>query len=538
MGSTALSRRGPAAWTLRTRLIVVLVAVVAAVSLLVGVASVLSLSSFLNRRLDAQLTDVVSRTNNNFRPEADDAPLQPGPEPALASAPCTVADQGTLSRLLGRGGLFPPGQAAGTLRAAVEEGQVIQAAVLDRNGCPNLLTAGQARELAGLPADNRLRTVHLGGDLGDYRVIAWTGQDGETSVNGLPLSDVQQTVDELAVVITVVALIALAAAAAGGAVIVRLTLRPLRRVAATAGRVAELPLDRGEVALAVRVPEEDTDPRTEVGQVGAALNRMLGHVARALAARQASEARVRRFVSDASHELRTPLAAIRGYAELTRRSRDTVPPDVAYAVARVESEARRMTGLVEDLLLLARLDEGRPVERKPVDLSELVVGAVSDAHAAGPDHDWQLDLPEQPVSVIGDRARCHQVVANLLANARTHTPPGTTVRVMLRAQPGAEAVPAEAVLSVTDDGPGIPPDLQPEVFERFARGDESRSRAAGSTGLGLAIVAAVVEAHHGRVEVSSRPGCTTFTVHLPLAPAAGVIDRVIQLPAAPAVPSR
>ena len=195
-------------------------------------------------------------------------------------------------------------------------------------------------------------------------------------------------------------------------------------MAATATRVAELPLDRGEVALAERVPDADTDPRTEVGQVGAALNRMLDHVGNALEARHASETQVRQFVADASHELRTPLAAIRGYAELSRRSREPVPDEVAHVLRRVESEAQRMTALVEDLLLLARLDAGRPLAHDPVDLTMLVVDAVSDAHAAGPGHDWQLDLPDEPVVVTGDGARLHQVLANLLANARTHTPAG------------------------------------------------------------------------------------------------------------------
>ncbi|MEV4202979.1 sensor histidine kinase, partial [Micromonospora globbae] len=279
--------------------------------------------------------------------------------------------------------------------------------------------------------------------------------------------------------------------------------------AATAGRVSELTLDRGEVALSERVPESDTDPRTEVGQVGGALNRMLGHVAAALAARQASETRVRQFVADASHELRTPLAAIRGYAEVARRGRDQVPPDVAHALRRVESESTRMTHLVDDLLLLARLDSGRPLVAEPVDLTALVVDALSDAHVAGPEHRWQLDLPDEPLTVTGDAARLHQVVANLLANARVHTPPGTTVTTTLRGEPDA------AVLRVADDGPGVPPTLRAEIFERFTRGDSSRSRAHGSTGLGLSIVAAVVEAHHGTVTVDSHPGRTVFTVRLP-----------------------
>jgi two-component system OmpR family sensor kinase len=301
-----------------------------------------------------------------------------------------------------------------------------------------------------------------------------------------------------------------AVGAAIGAVVVRLTLRPLRRVAATAQQVSELQLDRGEVALGVRVPDSYTDRRTEVGQVGAALNAMLGHVAQALTARQASETRVRRFVADASHELRTPLAAIRGYAELSRRSQEPIPADVAHALDRVESQTIRMTGLVEDLLLLASLDSGRPILVEPVDLSVLLVGALSDAHAAGPDHRWRLDLPEDSVIVPGEGARLTQVVVNLLGNARTHTPAGTTVTAGLATQG------PDAVITVVDDGPGIPSALQPEVFERFARGDSSRSRAAGSTGLGLSIVAAVVAAHHGTVQVSSVPGRTIFTVSLPM----------------------
>ena len=236
---------------------------------------------------------------------------------------------------------------------------------------------------------------------------------------------------------------------------------------------------------------------------------MLDHIAAALSTRQASEIRVRQFVADASHELRTPLAAIRGYTELAQRKRAEVPDDVAHAMGRVESEAERMTHLVEDLLLLARLDSGRPLERQPVDLSRLCADVVSDAHAAGPDHQWNLDVPAGPLYVPGDDARLHQVVANLLGNARTHTPPGTAVTLSLTAEDGA------AVMRVVDNGPGIPAELQSEVFERFARGDSSRSRHAGSTGLGLAIVSAVVRAHDGTIGLRSVPGHTEFTVRLP-----------------------
>jgi two-component system OmpR family sensor kinase len=321
---------------------------------------------------------------------------------------------------------------------------------------------------------------------------------------------VQLAVYRLAAVITIVAVVGLLLAALLGLLIVRLTLRPLRRVAATASRVAELPLDKGDVALAVRVPDADIEPRTEVGQVGAALNRMLGHVSHALSARQQSESKVRQFVADASHELRTPLAAIRGYAELTRRSRQTLPADISYAMERVESEATRMTGMVDDLLLLARLDAGRPVEHEDVDLTALLVDVVSDAHVAGPAHPLELTLPDEPIVVSGDNHRLHQVVANLLTNARTHTPPGTHIAVRLA------QVAESARITVSDDGPGIPASLLPSVFDRFARGDDSRSRAAGSTGLGLAIVSSVVAAHGGTVRVESAPGRTEFTVELPI----------------------
>jgi two-component system OmpR family sensor kinase len=325
----------------------------------------------------------------------------------------------------------------------------------------------------------------------------------------LPLADVEAIVLQLTLLVVGIGVLGVAAAAGAGAVVVRVALRPLERVADAATRVAELPLDRGEVALAVRVDDRDADPATEVGKVGAAFNVMLDHVSSALTARQASERKVRTFVADASHELRTPLASIRGYAELTRRARHDLPADVEHAIGRVESESVRMTGLVEDLLLLARLDEGAALEGTSVDLSRLVVDAVSDARAAGPDHTWQLEIPEEPVLVSGDASRLHQVVANLLANARTHTPPDTVVTARIT------TVAQDAVIEVHDTGPGINAELVPTVFERFVRGDGSRARATGSTGLGLAIVTAVVEAHGGRAEVESVPGSTTFRVILP-----------------------
>jgi two-component system OmpR family sensor kinase len=471
--------------TLRTRLIGALVGLVALVCLIIGVGTELAVYDFQIKQVDQQIQNMRPRTTN-FRDGAGDG--------AGRRDDCTNTRP-------------PPG--------------VNVNVIVDGPCGPHVVDSGNPAELKQLtPAQQavvdavplgRPVTEHLDG-LGDYRLVATTASGGDTVVTGVPLGPVYQIRNQVILIEIIVGLVALLVAGLAGQLIVRRTLRPLDRVAATAGRVTALPLDRGEVALSVRVPAKDTDPRTEVGQVGAALNRMLGHVAAALSARQASEMRVRHFVADASHELRTPLAAIRGYAELTRRGRDEVPPDVAHALRRVESEAARMTVLVEDLLLLARLDSGRPLETEPVDLSRLVIDAVSDAHVAGPDHRWQLDLPEESVAVAGDAARLHQVVANLLANGGTHTPPGTTVTTSLAVNDG------HAVLSVVDDGPGIPGELMPELFERFARGDSSRSRQAGSTGLGLAIVAAVVEAHRGQVDVTSEPGRTAFTVRLPVDP--------------------
>ena len=322
-----------------------------------------------------------------------------------------------------------------------------------------------------------------------------------------------QTLTRVALIFAVVTALAVAVATVAGLLVIRRALAPLDRVAATAGAVAALPLDRGEVALPMRVADLDANPGTEVGRLGLAINRMLDHIAAALSARQASESRVRQFVADASHELRTPLAAIRGYTELAQRKRAEVPADVAHAMGRVESEAARMTHLVEDLLLLARLDSGRPLERRPVDLARLCADAVSDAHIAGPEHRWNLEVPAEPVMVPGDEARLHQVLANLLANARVHTPAGTAVTTSLR------AVGDCAVLLVADDGPGIPAHLQAEVFERFARADTARTHKDGSTGLGLAIVSAVVRAHGGDITLRSAPGRTDFTVRLPGFPA-------------------
>jgi two-component system OmpR family sensor kinase len=470
------------AWSLRRRLVVGIVALLAVVSIVVGVSSVAALRQTLLARLDEQVLDAAGRASG---------PLFGG--------------QGD-----------EPGDRIGTLVVRVHDGEVVRAAYVTESGADVDLDDAQVDELLALKTGEQPVTVELG-ELGEFRVAARQAPSpgGDTIIAGLSMGEVATTTANLALIFALVTAAALAVAALAGTQVVRVALRPLGRVTATARRVAELPLAQGQVTLAERVP--DSDPRTEVGQVGAAFNLMLEHVESSLRARQESEEKVRQFVADASHELRTPLASIRGYSELTRRTGLKLPEDIVYALARIESESVRMTSLVEELLLLARLDAGQDLVHGTVDLVPLLADAVSDAHAASPDHEWRVETGEAPVVVAGDANRLHQVVANLLANARVHTPAGTVVTASL-AVDGAETDGAEAVLTVADDGPGIPEDLKPVLFERFARGDGSRSRATGSTGLGLAIVAAVVEAHGGSVTVESRPRDTRFVVRLPLAP--------------------
>jgi two-component system OmpR family sensor kinase len=473
----------------------------------IGVGTEIALHRFLMNQLDAQVAEAGRRSTAIF--DLGPAPRPPGfhRPPAGFDRPPPSFDPET-----GTGPAFldAPGQSTRTVGAVVSGGKVVDAGVITASGSPQHITDAAAAQLAGIRPDQHEATVNLDG-LGRYRVIATHARSGQTIVSGLPTAGVDDTLLSVAAIFGVVAGIAVAAATAAGIIIIRRQLAPLSRVSAAARDVANLELDRGEVTLPTPIVAVDpAAAHTEVGQLGAALNRMLDRIADALSVRYASETRVRQFVADASHELRTPLAAIRGYTELAQRQREDVPAEVAHAMCRVESEARRMTQLVEDMLLLARLDAGRPLEREQVDLSQLAVDAVSDAHIAGPDHRWLLDLPDEPVMVVGDRPRLQQVLANLLANCRTHTPPGTSITTSL-ATDGDGGI----ALTVADDGPGIPADLQPEIFERFARGDSSRSRREGSTGLGLAIVSAVVKAHHGTIAVRSVPGDTAFTVRLP-----------------------
>jgi two-component system OmpR family sensor kinase len=483
--------RLPRPRTLRARLTAGLVVLLAISCAAVGVAAVVELNGFLTRRLDQQ----IQQAGAAFPQSLEHGTYQPS-KPSDRDGD----EHGDTRR-----------QAAETFGARLVNGRVTNAAVVPANDRQNpdiALTAADRAALAGLPVDGRGHTVCLS-HLHDYRLIAWPGKDGDVLVTGLPTEPVRAAVTRLELVAVVVLGLALIAAGVAGALWVRWSLRPLSRVAATATRVSELPLASGEVALPPRAP--DSDPRSEVGRVAAAFNRMLRHVEDALTKRHASEERLRRFAADASHELRTPVASVRGHAELALLHPGPVPPEVTRALQRIKAESARMGEMVDDLLLLARLDAGRPLESRPVDLTHLVLDAVTDARAAGPGHRWSLDLPEDPVTIPGDAHRLHQVVANLLANARLHTPVGTKVTVTLETDPDS------AVLSVYDNGPGVPEEVQPGVFERFTRADHRRRTDAsgGGAGLGLSIVAAVVEAHGGSVALDSAPGSTTFRVRLP-----------------------
>lgn len=489
--------------TLGRRLVVRVTALVAAVAIVLASATTLAARQLLVHNIDDQLNVSFSRIL--------------GPTGGPGGPPGRRAPSERVNL---------PGNPIGTVAVLYDPRTGIAiGGALDESGQGTLLTQESADALGRVTPDGSERTQTLP-DLGRYRVMA-VQLGGAVLVVGLPMAQVDSTLSELIILAVLVTVLAVIAALLIAREVVVRSLRPLHRLAGTAQEVSRLELSRGEVHLPVRADPSDANPDSEVGQVGQALNHMLHNVEGALAARQASETKVRQFVADASHELRNPLASIRGYAELTRRGRDALPPDAAFAMGRVESEAERMSRLVEDLLLLARLDAnadggpnaGQELSLTRVDLTAVVLNAVADARVAGPDHQWALELPPEPVFAVADLNRLHQVVANLLGNARTHTPAGTRVVTGVGFEPATDGHPLRALISVTDDGPGIPPEIVDTVFERFTRADTARSRGGKSresTGLGLAIVSAVMHAHGGTAEVTSRPGATRFMLRLPV----------------------
>ncbi|TDW88650.1 HAMP domain-containing sensor histidine kinase [Kribbella sp. VKM Ac-2566] len=461
-----------AARSLSVRVAAAMVVLVAVVSLVIGVLTTAAIGSYLTRQLDGKVAATQDRAIGALK--------NGGPPPDA-----------------------PHGQDAGTVTvytgSSASVGDVITA-----DGKLSELS-DQAVDVLDDLADGQNKTVDLP-DLGEYRVHA-TSVGQFTVITGLPTKDIQNTINSLIGWEALFGGIGVLTAGGVAVFVVRRQLRPLRRVAQTAREVAGLPLDTGEIGMTARVPDQLTDQRTEVGQVAVALNTLLGHMENALDARHRSEQQVRQFVADASHELRTPLTTIHGYAQLSLHQGD--PELFTHAMGKVMVETTRMASLVEDLLLLARLDAGRPLDSRPVDLSRLALDAVTDAQIIAPSHHWELDLPAEPIIVIGDEQRLHQVVANLLTNARRHTPPGTTVTV------AATSSDRSALLTIHDDGPGIPADLLPNVFQRFARADTARNRSTGGAGLGLSLAQSITQAHQGTLTLTSTPGNTTFTLTLP-----------------------
>ncbi|MBU8816482.1 HAMP domain-containing histidine kinase [Mycolicibacterium goodii] len=487
-------------WSLRRQLVVGVSLVVMVALTTIGALSVLTLRSSMVGLIDSQLAgaaDGFSKTVTKYRT----TPLPGGNE---------LPAPGTMKPLI-----HVMGQAQGNVIALIQHGQVADSAFFidgEAKPAPPATTAA-LRDLAATGPTPR--NVELP-ELGWYRVVSHPGDGDETLVTGVSYTPAWEAMIRVTGIVSAMTVVALILTALSTIAIVGIALRPLRRVAATAAEVATLPLDRDNHAIAPRVPRGDTDPRTEVGRVGDTLNQLLDHVERALSDVAASDRRMRQFITDASHELRTPLAAIHGYAELTRQDSSVLPETTEYSLARIEAEAQRMNSLVADLLLLARLDEGQELDTTEVDLTELVADAVNDAAVSAPTHHWSVQVPEDPVWVRADHARLHQTLANLLSNARVHTPEGTSVQTTLVVRGGGDTSHAE--VTVSDNGPGIDQNLLPHLFERFVRADKSRSRAAGSFGLGLSIAASIIEAHGGTISAQSRSGRTSFTIRLPNIP--------------------
>jgi two-component system, OmpR family, sensor kinase len=480
---------------LRVKLIVAVLALVTVALALISLASVTALRGYLVGRLDDQLERVAS----GF---VQERPPDPGPGPGP-----------------GGNGRRPPSPYLVQIRDA---GGVI----LQRPGADDLLEKDLGRP--EVPEDaawlkeraSRPLTVPAEGG-GQWRVLVEPRRDGSggSVVVAASLAGIDSAVGWLQRIDLLVSLGVLLVVAAAGVAIVRASLRPLVEMEQTAEAIAAGDLTR-------RVP--DRDPRTEVGRLAAALNSMLAQIEAAFRARAASETtarrseeRMRRFVADASHELRTPLTTIRGFAELYRQGAAHEPAELDKLMRRIEDQAARMGLLVEDLLLLARLDQQRPLDRRPVDLLALATEAVNDARAVAPDRRIELELGdgggELPLVVLGDEDRLRQVIANLMSNALIHTPAGSPIE--LRAGTHRGDGDGSAAIEVVDHGGGLTREQTERVFERFYRADPARSHAAGGVGLGLSIVAALVAAHGGTVEVRSEPGQgASFLVLLPLDP--------------------
>ena len=388
---------------------------------------------------------------------------------------------------------------AGTDRPVLVEVQNPKGKVLERLGTSEAADVRLPSDL--LSHQGRSHQIEAPGHNGPaFQVIAVPAA-GDTVIAVVSLRSEVSTLSRLFSLNFIVGGIVLALLAVVAAIVLTRSLRPLRRIATTADAIAG-----GD--LAARMPP--APKRSEIGRVATALNSMLAEIEAAFAQRDATEERLRRFLADASHELRTPLTSIRGYAELFRRGANERPQDLARVMRAIEEEAARMSRLVEDLLLLAQLDDARPLERLPVALDDLAEAAVAAARAVEPDRLLQFEFSERPLVVDGDEGRLRQVLDNLLANVRQHTPSGAPALVTLRTER------AQVVLTVEDTGPGVPIADRELVFDRFSRPDPSRERALGGAGLGLAIVRSIVTAHGGEISVrAAQPHGSIFEIRLP-----------------------
>ena len=478
--------------SIRTRLAIAVVLVLAVTLVLLGVVLVRSTRSTLVAQVDDQVLNNAGRLikRNEESPGADggkggDSPGASGETSLQAGAGDNLYERPVARLVYGPGGQVVVAELAG---------------FLDDPKPPPRVPPIPSNRINGL-INHIVTTPAVDGSLA-YRMLVERGPRGTYLVTAAPLSEANAAVARLIRILLGVGTVALLAAALVSWWLIRQGLQPVDRMVETAAAIAAGDLSR-------RVP--DADPRTELGQLGHALNDMLGQIERAARAREASEERLRRFVADAAHELRTPLTSLRGYAELYRQGAIPDAEGVGNAMRRIEAEGGRMARLVDDLLLLARLDQQRGLEAKPVDMVELVREAVTDFAAVEPERPITQDLDTEAI-VRGDPIRLRQILDNLLANARIHTPAGTPVHVTVKRNSD------QVTVTVADEGPGIAPADQARVFERFWRADPARVRSRGGTGLGLAIVASLVHAHGGRVDVISQPGQgSAFSVRLPLA---------------------
>jgi len=478
--------------SLRARLLLAVIALSAVGLVAADLVTYSKLSSFLIQRTDTSLNAAHQAVEGALRPRASDAGPGPGDGPGGGIGALTAAAPGDYIQLRTLNG------------SVVLKGRVPQFSNAALPPAPKLPAT---IALPSAPAGGGDRVAYLtvpaqsGGDRWRVRASIEPSAPNRILIVATSLADVDSTLHQLLLIELLVTALVLVAIGGLGAWVIRLSLRPLDAIETTAAAIAA-----GDLTQRVELADE----QTEVGRLGLALNAMLAQIEEAFNAREASEQKLRRFVSDASHELRTPLAAVRAYAELFTRGAADRPDDLARSMSGISREAERMSVLVDDLLLLARLDEGRPLEREPVELADVVGEAVDAARAVEPGRPIAVSL--EPATVIGDRDRLRQIVDNLLANVRAHTAPDTAVQVTLTQADGT------AEISVADSGPGLGEDQASHVFERFYRADESRARASGGVGLGLAIVSAVAHAHGGDVSARSTPGGgATFSIVLPLA---------------------